>query len=170
MNTPTTNSPDRSSSSIWLSRWALLLALLLAGGILTASVAPTVWADDEREQRDEDFDDEDDEDEYWEEEEEELEWFMIEVGLYSELLELVLTYEEIANDPGKAGVAAVMAVEEHVQEASEAAALFEEMLPQVTNPTVERAIRLKLVDVYGEMDQPEKSIEQLKLLIKGSGQ
>ena len=165
MNTPTTNSPDRSAASVWLSRWALLLALLLAGGILTASVAPTVWADDDREQRDDD----DDEDEYWEEEEEELEWFMIEVELYSELLELVLTYEEIASDAGTAGVAAVMAVEEHVQEASEAATLFEEMLPQVTNPTVERAIRLKLVDVYGEMDQPEKSIEQLKLLIKGSG-
>ncbi|MEM1107361.1 MAG: hypothetical protein AAGH99_01580 [Planctomycetota bacterium] len=164
MKNPTKIFPDRTSPSAWVSRWALLLALLLGGGLLASSVAPSAWADEDDEEEVE-YEDED-----WEEEVEEMEWFMVELELYNELLELVLTYREIASDPGTAGVAAVMAVEEHVEDASESAALFEEMLPQVKNPTVERAIRLKLVEVYGEMDQPEKSIEQLKWLIKNSGE
>ncbi|MEO0515342.1 MAG: hypothetical protein AAF086_08630 [Planctomycetota bacterium] len=167
MNTPApTTFSCFDSPRVWLSRWAALLTLLLACGVITSSIAPAAWADDheEREEYDED------EDEDWEDEDEELEWFMVEVELYAQLLDLVLTFEDIASDAGTAGVAAVMAVEEHVDEPADAAALYEEMLPQVTNATVERAIRLKLVDVYAEMDQPEKSVEQLKQLIAGSAE
>lgn len=176
MNSPLIESSDTKSPLLWLSRWAALLTLLIACGVVTTSVAPTAWAaeDDDREAfEDDDMDDDEDEDwdeEDWEEEIEEFEWYLTELEMYGQLLELVLTYDEIASDPGTAGVAAVMAVEEHVEEASEAAALFEEVLPSVTNPKVKRAIRLKLVDVYGDMDQPKKSLEQLKLLITNSGE
>lgn len=179
-NTPMKSSDSKPTPLTWLSRWAALLTLLIACGLVTTSVAPHAWAaeDDEREEfEDDDMDRDEDEDEDeewdqedWEEEMEEFEWYVVELEMYGQLLELVLTYDEIASDPGTAGVAAVMAVEEHVEEASEAAALFEEVLPDVTNPKVERAIRLKLVDVYGDMDQPQKSLEQLKLLMTNSGE
>ncbi|MBB6431112.1 hypothetical protein [Algisphaera agarilytica] len=177
MNThPMKSSDSKPAPLTWLSRWAALLALLIACGVFTTAVAPTAWAaedDDLEEVEGDDMEGDEDEEwgeEDWEEEIEEFEWYVVELEMYGQLLQLVLTYDEIASDPGTAGVAAVMAVEEHVEEASEAAALFEEVLPQVTNPRVERAIRLKLVDVYGDMDQPEKSLEQLKLLITNSGE
>lgn len=160
MNTlATTSRNSNTSPRVWLSRWAALLTLLLACGLVTSSIAPAAWADDHEERE------EHDEDEDWEEEGEELEWFMVEVELYGQLLDLVLTFEDIVAEESTAAIAAVMAVEEHIEDPAERAAFFEEMLNESKHSTVKRAIRLKLVDVYAELQQPEKVLEQLKALI-----
>lgn len=171
-NRPTAHSPNAS-----LSRWTLLIALLLASVLMCSVTTPTAWADDHDEdrrerQRDRDHDEdrEDEDEDEWEDEEEDFDWFMVEVELYAQLLDLVLTFEDIASDASTAAVAAIMSVEEHTEDPADAAALFEEVLPQVDNPTVIRAIRLKLVDVYAELDQPEKSIDQIKRLIVDSSE
>ena len=146
---------------LWL--WMILLGVVTVGSFSVTSVP--VWADDHEH---EEYDDDDDDD--WEEIEEEMEWFLMEVEMYSELLDVVTQVHEIAEDPDVAGVAAVLAVEEHTEGPTEAAAFLEGLLPEARSDTVRRAIRLQLVDFYTESDQPEKSREQLRQLITGGGE
>ncbi|MEM7624007.1 MAG: hypothetical protein AAF333_00100 [Planctomycetota bacterium] len=145
---------------LWL--WMVLLGAVTVGSFSVTST--TVWADD-HEHREHDDDHDDDED--WDELEEEMEWFLMEVEMYSELLDVVAQVHEIAADPDVSGVAAVLAVEEHTDGPAAAAGFLEGLLPEARSDTVRRAIRLQLVDFYTESDQPEKSQEQLRLLIAG---
>lgn len=145
----------------WL--WMLLAASITMGLLLTQP--PLAFAeDDQEEQRYEDDEDQESEDWEWDEEEE-MEWFFVEVEMYQKLLEIVSQSHRIAADPSVAAVAGVLKVEEHADEPSDTAAFLEGLLPQVHDATVIRAIRFQLVDTYAEMDQPEKSLEQLRLLI-----
>ena len=82
-------------------------------------------------------------------------------------IELVDRYVKLASDPTASGVAAVMtAMELHRQKGPEAAiAYFTKILPEVKNETVQRTIRLQLVDLYRQSNQPDKALEQALLLM-----
>lgn len=151
---------------LWL--WMILFGVVSVGSF-TVPAAPA-WADDhdEREVEEDEHEDHDGDEDDWEDIEEEMSWFLMEVEMYQQLLEVVLSVHEIADKSSVAGVAAVLAVEEHFEGPAESAAFLEGLLPKVADPTVARAIRLQLVDFYAESDQPEKSRAQLEMLILGS--
>ncbi len=122
-------------------------SLIVAFSILTALIAPTqLRADD-----DDDFEFEHDELEHIDE--------------FHAMLELIETVAEIADDPSKTGVLAVISLEDRVSSEKQYAEILEQLLPKVKDPTVQRGIRLKLGDLYGELEQYEKSREQFKRLI-----
>ena len=127
-------------------------------------VRVSFWGKDGDGEDDDDEEDYDD-DEDWDEEEEHLEWFLAEIEVYESLMELVFTMTEVASKEETAAVAAIMAVEEHAEGPEEIAEFFTGVLPEVTNPVVERAIRLQLIDTYAELEDREKVIEQLRALI-----
>ncbi|MEO1236035.1 MAG: hypothetical protein AAFX76_04530 [Planctomycetota bacterium] len=163
-----THTPNPADRAAVLPAWlCLMLAALLGVGVALIPAAP-VSADDHRDHEHEDEDDEEDFD--FEEEMEEMEFFLVEVEQYILLLEIVEKYHDIVADPAAAGVAAVLKVEEFTEDAEEAVALLEDVLQNAGDPAVVRAIRLTLVDRYGDLDQPAKAREQLRLLIIGEGE
>lgn len=150
----------RKTAAYWL------LLPFTAAALSLALVPEAVFADrDER-----GYHDRDDE---WTEEMEE-EWgegefgeFAGEVELYRELLGLVIDFSEIASDPVRSAVAAVMSIEEHV-EADPAALIqfLEKQLAEVKDPAVQRAIHMKLAEFYAWEDEPGKALENLERLIQ----
>ncbi|WP_428389789.1 hypothetical protein [Mucisphaera sp.] len=97
--------------------------------------------------------------------EDEEEAFFEEIELFSRLLGLVHEVADIAEDEGVAGVAAVMGVEDYIEEPRERIAFFERVMPETDHPTIRRAIRLELSELYGETGQREKGLAMLEALI-----
>ncbi|MEM9882799.1 MAG: hypothetical protein AAF800_07770 [Planctomycetota bacterium] len=163
------------------ARLARLLVLLLGLALLAGTAAPTASLaqehDEDHEHHDEEHehDEEDGDDEDWDEEDVErefmeFEFYAIELELYVQVLEVVRTYGEIADDPSLTGVAAVLAIEEYAEEASDALEVYEQLLPQVTDATVRRAIQLKLLESYRDVDQPQRAMELAKSLVVGAAE
>ncbi|MFT3788392.1 MAG: hypothetical protein QM770_19840 [Tepidisphaeraceae bacterium] len=77
---------------------------------------------------------------------------------------------EIGADPAKSAVAAVMSAGDVLRAKGPAEAInyFEKLLPEVNNPTVERAIRLQLIDLYRASNQSDKALEHATKLIKAA--
>lgn len=100
-----------------------------------------------------DDDDEHDEEDWeeWGDEYEEFEMMMGEIEMYSTLLELIEQYSDIAKDSNKAAIAAVLAVDEHL-DTDEARQFLNEMLAANPKPEVKRAIHLKMLDLHDEQD------------------
>ena len=128
---------------------ALIAVLALA---ITAGIQPVFAQSDEHEEQREHFDNEREE-------------VFEHLEMFQRLLGLIQQYASIAESETTAGVAAVMSVEEHAGGRKRAIKALEGMLPNVTNDTIKRAIHLKLVDHYGEMDDQDKAMEHLKQLI-----
>src|SRR5207248_2980398 len=84
-------------------------------------------------------------------------------------LDIVERYSKIAEDPSHSGVAAVLYSKELLKSTSPESAIsyFDEVLPQVADPAVQRAIRLELVELYLHSPKPDrqKAMEQLRLLM-----
>mgnify|MGYP006271329439 FL=1 len=162
--------------SAYARLWTLLVTLFAAVPLATPASIALAEEDPESHQHHDDHDahderhhedEEHDEGEHGFEMEEhrfDMEMFMIELETYQILLEMVNRFTEIAAEPETAAVAAVMGVEEHA-EPERVADFFEDVLADTTNPIVERAIRLKLVDVYAQLDDREAVFDQLRTLI-----
>jgi len=89
------------------------------------------------------------------------------VRLFRGYLDLVQQMTDLASDPSASGVSAVMSAGDILKARSnnDAIAFLADILPSVKDPTVRRAIRLQLVDLYKESNQHDKALEQLKTLI-----
>ena len=74
---------------------------------------------------------------------------------------------KMARDPSATGVAAVMTASDMLKERGADAAInfFNDVLPQVKNEAVQRAIRMQLIDLYKRAGQQDKALEQVKTLI-----
>lgn len=85
-------------------------------------------------------------------------------------LELVERFVILAGDPTASGVAAVLYADELLKDRGPAAGIqyFTEMLPQVKNGSVERAIRFQLAELYKNNNQPDRALEEMRKLITGA--
>jgi hypothetical protein len=82
-------------------------------------------------------------------------------------LDIVDRYARLSRDPVSSGVAAVIAADDLLRNkpAEQAIEFFSKMMTEVKNEAVQRAIRLQLVELYGKNNQPDKALEQLRLLM-----
>jgi len=76
-------------------------------------------------------------------------------------------YSRLSRDPAAAGVAAVVTAGEilRARGADSAIAYFNKVLPDVKNDSVQRAIRLQLVELYKMSGQQDKALDQLQTLM-----
>lgn len=89
------------------------------------------------------------------------------IDLLTRLLTLVGDFTKIVESPAGAGVTATMSLDDHFKAPAEAIAFLEKVLPNVKEVPVQRAIRIKLADLYKKTGQHEKAIEQLERLMTG---
>jgi hypothetical protein len=76
-------------------------------------------------------------------------------------------YSRLSRDPTAAGVAAVVSAGEilRARGADTAIAYFNKVMPDVKNESVQRAIRLQLIELYKMSGQQDKALEHLQLLM-----
>jgi hypothetical protein len=76
-------------------------------------------------------------------------------------------YSRLSRDPASAGVAAVVTAGEILRARGTDSAIgyFTKVLPDVKNDSVQRAIRLQLVELYKASGQQDKALDQLQLLM-----
>jgi len=76
-------------------------------------------------------------------------------------------YSRLSRDPTAAGVSAVVSAGEilRARGADSAIAYFNKVMPEVKNESVQRAIRLQLIELYKMSGQQEKALEQLENLM-----
>jgi hypothetical protein len=84
-------------------------------------------------------------------------------------IDLVDKYTALAKDPTASGVSAVVTLTELTRSKGADAQIekLTKLLGEVKDTTVQRAIRLQLIDVYKTANMPDKAIEQAEALIKG---
>jgi len=105
---------------------------------------------------------------YGGEEEEQVELMHHHIKLYRNLLGLIGDFTAIAENPSASAVAAVMGVEDHVARPADAIEFLDRMLKSSDDPSVRRAIRIKLADLHKNSGGPTKqSLGQLEILITG---
>ena len=82
-------------------------------------------------------------------------------------LDVVDRYSRMARDPSAAGIAAVVSAADLLKPRGTDAAInyFNELLPQVKDPAVERAIRIQLAELYKTSGQQDQALEQLRTLM-----
>jgi lipopolysaccharide biosynthesis regulator YciM len=85
-------------------------------------------------------------------------------------LDVVDRLTRLARDPASSGVAAVVTTSDLLRARGTDAAIdyFNKVLPDVKNETVQRAIRIQLVDLYKQSGQADKALEQADKLLKGA--
>jgi hypothetical protein len=76
-------------------------------------------------------------------------------------------YSRLSRDPTAAGVAAVVTAGEILRQrgADTAIAYFIKVMPDVKNESVQRAIRLQLIELYKMSGQQDKALEHLQALM-----
>jgi len=84
-------------------------------------------------------------------------------------LGLVETYTTLAKDPSATGVSAVITLAELAKQQSPGIAIdkLTKLLGETKDVTVQRAIRLTLIDLYKANKEIDKAIEQAEILIRG---
>jgi hypothetical protein len=92
---------------------------------------------------------------------------LAEVDVLRGWIDLIERYTELAKDPVAAGVAAVINANDLLKQkgADVAIEYFTKLLSEVKNESVQRAIRLQLVELYGKSGQTDDALEQLRLLM-----
>jgi hypothetical protein len=82
-------------------------------------------------------------------------------------LDLVDRYAKMARDPAMSGIAAVVSANDILRPRGTDVAIeyFTKLLPEVKNPSVARAIRVQLVDLYRAAGQQDQALEQLKQIM-----
>jgi|GEM_PF-2464807 len=88
-----------------------------------------------------------------------------ELELYQDLLELINQFHDIADSETAAAVAAVMGAEDHFEETEDVIDFLEKMIKKTDNPTVQRAIRIKLTEMYEGVGDQKKAVDQVEALI-----
>jgi hypothetical protein len=83
-------------------------------------------------------------------------------------IEVVERFTELSRNPEAAGVAAVVSATDLLRQRGPESAIeyLNKTLPDVKSPTIQRAIRIQLVDLYKQSGQSEKALEQLDALMK----
>jgi hypothetical protein len=143
INTPATRAENTTTSPAPRSQWkqARTLAVgLIVGVLVSVSVAQTAGA---------------------------VEGPMGQIRLMRELLSLIDDVRKVTDSPSASGVAAVMGVKDQMQSPQAAIDFLERTLPQVQDPSVQRAIRIQLGDLYKNTGQKDKALAQSERLIIG---
>ena len=92
---------------------------------------------------------------------------MVQVHILKGWIDLVDSYTRLAKDPTAAGVAAVVTANDMLKHKGTEVAIeyFTKLMSEVKNESVQRAIRLQLVELYGKAGQPDQALEQLRMLM-----
>ena len=92
---------------------------------------------------------------------------MMQVELMRSWLDLIDRYAKLSRDPVASGVAAVVSADDLFKgrPPEQAIEYFTKLLGEVKNETVQRAIRLQLIELYGKNNDQQKALEQLRLLM-----
>lgn len=92
---------------------------------------------------------------------------MAQIEMMRAWLELIDRYVRMSKDPVSAGVAAVVSADDlmRAKQPSQAIEYFNKVLPEVKNETVQRAIRLQLIELYGKNNEPDKALEEIRKLM-----
>ncbi|MFI4861217.1 MAG: hypothetical protein ACIAXF_11100 [Phycisphaerales bacterium JB063] len=96
----------------------------------------------------------------------EIEMMNMHLELMSHFTELIGDMHTIADSPSTSGVLAVMSVEDNM-ETDDAIDFLEDMLKDTDDETIQRAIRIKLIDFYKNAGQHDDAVEQIEALITG---
>jgi hypothetical protein len=82
-------------------------------------------------------------------------------------LDLIDRYAKLSRDPVASAVAAVVSADDLFKgrPPEQAIEYFTKLLSEVKNETVQRAIRLQLIELYGKNNDQQKALEQLRLLM-----
>jgi hypothetical protein len=85
-------------------------------------------------------------------------------------LELVDRFARLSRDPTTAGVAAVISAADILRPRGADAGIefFNKMLQSTKNESVQRAIRMQLIELYKQSGQHDQALEQLNQLITGA--
>ena len=92
---------------------------------------------------------------------------LAEIHLLKGWIDVVDSYTRLAKDPIAAGVAAVVSANDLLKQKGpdQAIEFFSKLLSEVKNESIQRAIRLQLVELYGKAGQPDQALEQLRVLM-----
>lgn len=112
-------------------------------------------------------DDEDDEDwGDWEGAFAEVEMMHMHLELMSQFTGLISDMHDIADSASHSGVLAVMSVEDNM-DADDAIDFLEDMLKEADDETIQRSIRIKLIEFYKDVGQHDEAVEHIEALITG---
>jgi len=89
------------------------------------------------------------------------------VSLFRDYLDLIDEFANVSKDQSSSGVAAVVYAEDvlKAKRPQDAIDWFNQVLPEIKDPVVQRAVRLRLAELYRTTNQPDKALEQLRVLI-----
>ncbi len=89
------------------------------------------------------------------------------VSLFRDYLDLIDEFAAVSKDQSSSGVAAVVYAEDvlKAKKPQDAIDWFNQILPEIKDPVVQRAVRLRLAELYRTTNQPDKALEQLRVLI-----
>lgn len=89
------------------------------------------------------------------------------VSLFRDYLDLIDEFASVSKDQSSSGVAAVVYAEDvlKAKKPQDAIDWFNQVLPEIKDPVVQRAVRLRLAELYRTTNQPDKALEQLRVLI-----
>ena len=123
--------------------------------------------DHEDDHEDHDHDDED-EDEHEEFEEEMIEMEMERMEAESEMMEMEMMHRifEVTEDASRTSFFAIMLVDDAMEE-EQAVELLQECMKETKSDKAKGAMRIKLVEIYAEMDNQDAVREHMKALILG---
>ena len=115
-----------------------------------------------------DHDDDEDEDEHEEFEEEMIEMEMERMEAESEMMEMEMMQRifEVTEDASRTSFFAIMHVDDAMEE-EQAVELLQECMKETKSDKAKRAMRIKLVEIYAEMDNQDAVREHMKALILG---
>jgi len=82
-------------------------------------------------------------------------------------LDAVDRYARLAHDPAMSGIAAVVTASDLLKPRGADVAIdyFTKLLPSVKSKSIERAIRIQLVDLYKAAGKQDQALDQLKTLM-----
>jgi hypothetical protein len=85
-------------------------------------------------------------------------------------IEVVDHYTQMTRSADSAGVAAVVSATDILRQGGPQGAIdfLSNTLPEVKIPAIERAIRIQLADLYRQVGQSDKALEQLSVLMKAA--
>lgn len=93
------------------------------------------------------------------------------IDILRNYIDTIEHFSQMSRSADSAGVSAVVSATDMLRQRSlgEAIDFLNQQLPEVKSPTIERAIRIQLADLYRQAGQTDKAIAQLSILIKVPG-
>jgi tetratricopeptide (TPR) repeat protein len=88
-----------------------------------------------------------------------------EIEMLRQALAVMLEFAEINRDPQAVAVIAVSTIQDYVEDPEQAVEMLEDLLPDVEDPVVQRAVRFKLAELYAAMGEQDEALKHLRALI-----